>query len=66
MLAAVLLFHGLADHLRMLELANAMDDSMNTELFLQTLEEAIVAILQGPRPNGIEKPMDDMEKHRGR
>lgn len=56
MLAAVLLFHGLADHLRMLELANSMDASMNTDLFLHTLEEAIVAILQGPaRSAGSDK-----------
>lgn len=48
MLAAVLLFHGLADHLRMLELANTTDASMDTDLFLRTLEEAMVAVLRGP------------------
>jgi hypothetical protein len=48
MLAAVLLFHGLADHLRMLELADTMDASMDTELFLGTLEDSIVAVLRGP------------------
>lgn len=48
MLAAVLLFHGLADHLRMLELADSKDGSMDTSLFLQTLEDAMVALLQGP------------------
>ena len=53
MLAAVLLFHGLADHLRMLELANTPDASMDTDLFLRTLEEAMVSMLRGPlQPSG--------------
>ncbi len=47
MLAAVLLFHGLADHLRMLEVAARKDEAMNTDLFLRTLEDAIVALLSG-------------------
>ena len=52
MLAAVLLFHGMADHLRMLELANTTDPAMDTGLFLSTLEASIVAVLQGPlRPS---------------
>lgn len=53
LLAAVLLFHGLADHLRMLEAATQPDRSMDTELFLRTLEDAIVALLSG----GQERPL---------
>lgn len=55
MLAAVLLFHGLADHLRMLEAATRADESMNTDLFLLTLEDAIVALLSG----GLERPTSE-------
>lgn len=48
LLAAVMLFHGLADHLHMLELAATRQDTTDTPLFLQTLEDAIVAVLAGP------------------
>ena len=48
MLAAVLLFHGLADHTRMREAAGRDDDVMDTRRFVRTLEDAMVALLEGP------------------
>ena len=46
-LAAVVLFHGLADHLRMLDLANRDDEAFDTPLFVRTLEESVAALLAG-------------------
>ena len=48
LLAAVLLFHGLADHCRMLEAANKQSPTMDTDLFINTLEEGIWALLSNP------------------
>ncbi len=48
MLAAVLLFHGLADHTRMREAAGRDDGVMDTQRFVHTLEDAMVALLSGP------------------
>ncbi len=59
MLSAALLFHGLADHLRMQEVVKRRDASMDTELFVQTLEDALVALLAGgtsaPQRPGVER-----------
>lgn len=48
MLAAVLLFHGLADHTRMREAAGRDDGAMDTRRFVHTLEDAMVALLSAP------------------
>ena len=48
LLAAVLLFHGLADHSRMLETANKQNPTMDTNLFVNTLQEGIEALLSSP------------------
>ncbi|CAB1370091.1 TetR/AcrR family transcriptional regulator [Denitratisoma oestradiolicum] len=48
LLAAVLLFHGLADHSRMLDAVDHPQAVMDTGLFVQTLEDAIVALLSTP------------------
>lgn len=48
MLAAVLLFHGLADHTRMREAAGRYDGAMDTRRFVHTLEDAMVALLSAP------------------
>lgn len=48
MLAAVLLFHGLADHTRMREAVAREDDAIKTAGFVATLEDALVAVLSGP------------------
>lgn len=48
MLAGVLLFHGLADHSRMLDAVEHPEAAVDTELFVHTLEDATVAMLSGP------------------
>jgi hypothetical protein len=48
MLAAMLLFHGLADHSRMLEAAKQSAVAIDTELFVNDLEDSIVALLSAP------------------
>ena len=48
MLAAVLLFHGLADHTRMRDVVEQKESAMDTQLFVQTLEDAMVAMLSAP------------------
>ncbi|QDX80813.1 hypothetical protein B9N43_05885 [Denitratisoma sp. DHT3] len=48
MLAGVLLFHGLADHSRMLDAVEHPEAVVDTELFVHTLEDATVAMLSGP------------------
>ena len=47
LMAAMLLFHGLADHSRMLEVAQ-QGASSDTELFVHDLEDSIVALLSAP------------------
>lgn len=47
LMAAMLLFHGLADHSRMLEVAR-QGASSDTELFVHDLEDSIVALLSAP------------------
>jgi len=48
LLAAMLLFHGLADHSRMLEVLGRSDPAIDTELFVNNLEDSIVALLSAP------------------
>lgn len=48
LLAAMLLFHGLADHSRMLEAVRQNDPSVDTDLFVHDLEDSIVALLSAP------------------
>lgn len=48
MLAAVLLFHGLSDHTKMRKSVNTSEQVVNTELFLRTLEDGILALLSAP------------------
>lgn len=48
LLAAMLLFHGLADHSQMLEVAKQNDPAIDTELFVLDLEDSIVALLSAP------------------
>jgi AcrR family transcriptional regulator len=52
LMAAMLLFHGLADHSRMLEAskpsADSGDAAIDTELFVHDLEDSIVALLSAP------------------
>jgi AcrR family transcriptional regulator len=48
LLAAMLLFHGLADHSRMLEAVKQNDPAVDTELFVHDLEDSIVALLSAP------------------
>lgn len=48
LLAAMLLFHGLADHSRMLEATGQNDASTDTELFVCDLEDSIIALLSAP------------------
>jgi AcrR family transcriptional regulator len=47
LMAAMLLFHGLADHSRMLEAAH-QGAAFDTELFVHDLEDSIVALLSAP------------------
>ncbi len=47
-LAAMLLFHGLADHSRMLEVIESSSGETDTELFVNNLEDSIVALLMAP------------------
>lgn len=48
MLAAVLVFHGLDDHARMLDAAGRRTAAGNTALFVANLEDCIVALLSAP------------------
>jgi AcrR family transcriptional regulator len=48
LLAAMLLFHGLADHSRMLEAIGNAGAAIDTELFVNNLEDSIVALLTAP------------------
>ncbi|MGA9911147.1 MAG: TetR/AcrR family transcriptional regulator [Paraburkholderia sp.] len=48
MLAAVVLFHGLADHSRMLDVSEMKSLAMHTELLVRNLEDCLVALLGGP------------------
>jgi len=48
LLAAMLLFHGLADHSRMLEALAQQGPVVDTELFVDNLEDSIVALLSAP------------------
>jgi len=50
LLAAVLVFHGLDDHSRMLEAAGRGATAADTALFIANLEDAIVALLSAPVP----------------
>lgn len=56
MLAAVLLFHGVSDHLRMRELTDGEDTAVDTSSFMQTLEDAVAAVLAGPGPQSATTP----------
>lgn len=60
LLAAVLLFHGLADHSRMLEAVGRDDPSMDTNLFIDTVEQAMVAMLSSPLAGGEGKPAPNL------
>ena len=48
MLAAVLLFHGLDDHSRMLDASGRGNAGTNPELFIANLEDSIVGLLLAP------------------
>jgi len=48
MLAAVLLFHGLADHCHMREATPARDPALDTGLFIANLEDSIVGLWSAP------------------
>lgn len=48
LLAAVLVFHGLDDHVRMLETGSADRLESNTRLFIANLEDSITALLSAP------------------
>jgi len=48
LLAALLLFHGLADHSQMLDQVRQDDLAVDTDLFLNMLEDAIVDLLSQP------------------
>jgi len=48
LLAAMLLFHGLSDHSRMLEMIGQGSAVIDTELFVNNLEDSIVALLSAP------------------
>lgn len=48
LLAAMLLFHGLADHSQMLDAVKSGDPWIDTELFIDALEDSIVAVLSAP------------------
>ena len=48
MLAAVLLFHGLADHCRMREAASGRTPTLDTGLFVANLEDSIVGLWSAP------------------
>ena len=50
LLAAVLVFHGLDDHSRMLEATGRGATAADTALFIANLEDAIVALLSAPVP----------------
>ncbi|MCW5570964.1 MAG: TetR/AcrR family transcriptional regulator [Steroidobacteraceae bacterium] len=50
LLAAVLVFHGLDDHSRMLEAAGRGAAAADAALFVANLEDAIVALLSAPVP----------------
>jgi AcrR family transcriptional regulator len=52
LLAAMLLFHGLADHSRMLEAVKQNDPAIDTELFVSDLEDSIAALLSAPLSAG--------------
>ncbi|WP_175689271.1 TetR/AcrR family transcriptional regulator [Burkholderia anthina] len=51
MLSAILLFHGLADHSRMLDANVAANPLMHTPLFVRTLEDCLVALLSARMSN---------------
>jgi len=50
MLAAVLVFHGLDDHVRMLDAASRRAATRGTTLFIANLEDSLVALLSAPMP----------------
>lgn len=60
LMAAMLLFHGLADHSRMLEVAR-QDAAIDTELFVHDLEDSIVALLSAPLSANTRARLDQLE-----
>lgn len=58
LLAAMLLFHGLADHSRMLEAMGQADPAIDTELFVNNLEDSIVALLSAPLSTATRSRLD--------
>jgi AcrR family transcriptional regulator len=64
LLAAMLLFHGLADHSRMLEAIAEGDASTDTELFVCDLEDSIIALLSAPLSTAIRARLDKLDSAR--
>jgi AcrR family transcriptional regulator len=60
LLAAMLLFHGLADHSRMLEAIGQIGTSIDTELFVNNLEDSIVALLSAPLSSDTQQRLQTM------
>ncbi|HEY3697790.1 MAG TPA: TetR/AcrR family transcriptional regulator [Spongiibacteraceae bacterium] len=48
LLAAMLLYHGLADHSQMLDATKTDDPAIDTELFVNVIEDSIAAVLAAP------------------
>jgi hypothetical protein len=48
LMAALLLFHGLADHSQMLDETRQGDATIDTDLFLNMLEDAMIDLLSQP------------------
>lgn len=60
LLAAMLLFQGLADHSRMLEAIDQGDASTDTELFICDLEDSIIALLSAPLSDATRRRLDTL------
>jgi AcrR family transcriptional regulator len=61
LLMAMLLFHGLADHSRMLE-AVPQGAAVDTELFVNNLEDSIVAVLAAPLSTDTRQRLQTLTK----
>ena len=48
MLAAVLLFHGLSEHIKIKRCTKSTDMDMETDVFIHTLEDGLLALLSAP------------------
>ncbi|VBB14639.1 TetR/AcrR family transcriptional regulator [Burkholderia stabilis] len=64
MLAAMLMFHGLADHSRMLDASGGTNPLIHSTLFIQNLEDCLVALLTTEVSHAAVETLSSIDLHR--